>query len=88
VDLFKAGLGSEFHEAIAGLTENKKMRQRFKSWADDPDSLHETQFLKDINSLGKGRVAQRLASTLLAKGEDHCPPYIQAALDFMKEKLA
>jgi putative ATP-dependent endonuclease of OLD family len=88
VDLFKAALGSEFHEAIAGLTENKKMRRRFKSWADDPDSLDETQFLKDINSLGKGRVAQRLASTLLAKGEDHCPPYVQAAFDFMKEKLA
>jgi putative ATP-dependent endonuclease of the OLD family len=88
IDLFKAGAEEEFAETVKGLTENKKMHKRFEALVDDPGTLDPKQFLKDIDSLGKGRIAQRLASVLLAGEVDICPPYIAAALDYMKGKLA
>lgn len=87
VDMFRAG-AEEFAEAVKELTTNKQMHKRFEALADDPDKLDPKQFLKDIDSLGKGRVAQRLASILLAKSADVCPDYIGAAFDYMKKKLA
>ena len=87
VDLFRAGAEDEFAEAVKGLTSNKQMHKRFDALSDDPDKLDPKQFLKDINSLGKGRVAQRLASILAAENVDVCPAYIRAALDHMKKKL-
>jgi len=87
IDLFRAGAEDEFAEAVKGLTANKKMHKRFEALSRDPDKLDPKQFLKDIDSLGKGRVAQRLASILLAKEVDVCPPYIKAAVDYIKERL-
>jgi putative ATP-dependent endonuclease of OLD family len=87
IDLFKAGAEDEFAEAIKGLTSNKKMHERFDDLASDPSGLDPEQFLKDIDSLGKGRVAQRLASIFLAQNPDVCPPYIKAALDYIKAQL-
>jgi putative ATP-dependent endonuclease of the OLD family len=88
IDLFRAGAEDEFAEAVKGLTANEKMHKRFEALSRDPDKLDPKQFLKDIDSLGKGRVAQRLSSILLAEEVDVCPPYIKAALDYIKEKLA
>ncbi|HEV2521705.1 MAG TPA: AAA family ATPase [Candidatus Acidoferrales bacterium] len=88
IDLFNAGAEEEFAEAIKGLTGNKKMHKRFNALSSDPGTLDAKQFLKDIDSVGKGRIAQRLASIFLAGDADVCPPYIKAALDFMKDKLA
>ncbi len=88
LDLFKAGNEDEFAEAIKGLTNNKKMHARFEELSTDPESLDAAQFLKDIDSIGKGRLAQRLASIFLEQGVDVSPPYITAALDYIKVKLA
>jgi putative ATP-dependent endonuclease of OLD family len=87
VDLFKEGTEDQFAAAIEQLTENQKMRARFANLAAEPDELDPAAFLKDIDSVGKGRVAQRLASLFLAEGNDVCPPYIKSALDYMKAKL-
>jgi putative ATP-dependent endonuclease of OLD family len=87
IDLFKSGAEDEFEEAVRGLTENKKMLERFSSLAADPTKLDAAQLLKDINSIGKGRFAQRLATVLVENDVDICPPYIKAALDYMKAKL-
>lgn len=88
VDLFKTGAEGEFFEAISGLTSNKKMKSRFDALSQAPDSLDPVQFLKDIDSIGKGRVAQRLASIITAKEIDVCPTYIEDALKFLRVKLA
>jgi putative ATP-dependent endonuclease of OLD family len=88
VDLFREGSENQFAAAIKQLTENKKMRARFAKLGAEPDRLDPAAFLKDIDSLGKGRVAQRLASIFLSEGNDVCPPYIKSALDYMKAKLA
>jgi putative ATP-dependent endonuclease of the OLD family len=87
IDLFRAGAQEEIAEAVEGLTENKKMRKRFEVLADDPHKLDPVQFLKDIDSIGKGRFAQRLASILLEKNVDYAPSYIESALDYIKDKL-
>jgi len=88
IDLFNEGTEDEFAEAIKGLTDNKKMHERFDKFAKDPKTLDPKSFLKDIESLGKGRLAQRLASLFLAQDIDVCPPYIKSALDYLKAKLA
>ena len=87
IDVFRAGAEDHFLTAIKDLTTNKKMHARFASLATDPDSLDPSQFLKDIDSIGKGRVAQRLASVLTKEGVDVCPEYIESALDYLKAKL-
>ena len=72
---------------MKNLTANKKIHKRFKKLARFPDSLDQVQLLKDINSVGKGRFAQRLAAILLEKNLDVCPPYIAEALAYLKNKL-
>ena len=87
VDVFRAGAEEHFKTAALALSANKKMHARFGVLAGDPTSLDAKQFLKDIDSIGKGRFAQRLASALLAVKADVCPDYIKNALEYMREKL-
>jgi putative ATP-dependent endonuclease of the OLD family len=87
VDVFKAGAEDQFSKAVKALTTNKAMHKRFGALAADPASLDAKPFLKDIDSIGKGRVAQRLAAALLADGVDACPPYIRKALRYLRGKL-
>jgi putative ATP-dependent endonuclease of the OLD family len=87
IDVFKAGAEGEFLKAVEALTSNKKMHDRFSTLSADPASLNPEKFLKDIDSIGKGRVAQRLASVLIDENVDVCPPYIKAALDYLKAGL-
>lgn len=87
IDVLRAGAAQHYLAAIKGLTTNEKMHARFASLAKDPGSLEPSQFLKDIDSIGKGRVAQRVASVLTTDKVDVCPEYIKSALDFLKAKL-
>ena len=87
IDVFNAGAAEDFRKAIKGLSTNKKMHARFKELADDPNILDPSQFLKDIESVGKGRVAQRLAAVLLADDANVCPEYIKNALTYLTGKL-
>lgn len=87
VDVFNAGAEHHFQTAVENLTSNKKMHGRFVELSTDPASLDPTQFLKDIDSIGKGRMAQRLAAVFLAEKVDMCPQYIKAALKYLKAKL-
>ena len=64
------------------------MHARFDELAVDPGTLDPKQFLKDIDSIGKGRLAQRLASIFLVNKSRVCPAYIKAGFDYLKEKLA
>ena len=88
VDLFKEpDAAGHFLTAVKGLTDNNAMHKRFAALADDPKTLDPTQFLKDIDSIGKGRVAQRLAAVLLDAEEDICPTYIRSAFKYLKAKI-
>ncbi|MGJ8642218.1 MAG: ATP-dependent nuclease [Luteolibacter sp.] len=87
IDLFKNGAHQAFAESIKELTTNKKIHERFDKLADDPTTLEPRQLLKDINSVGKGRFAQRLAAVLQKKNLNVCPPYIAQALTYLKENM-
>jgi putative ATP-dependent endonuclease of the OLD family len=88
VDLFREDAEDQFAEAVRSLTGNESMQKRFAALAADPSKLDPTQLLKDIESIGKGRFAQRLAAVLLTAGVDCTPEYIASALDYLQEKLA
>lgn len=88
IDLYQAGAAHVFAKTIEGSTSNMAMRGRFNNWALSLEGFNPTQFLKDIDSVGKGRVAQRLASVILTDNANICPPYIKAALTYLKSKLA
>jgi len=87
IDLFKNGAHEAFAKAIKGLTTNKKIHERFDELSADPDSLDPKQLLKDINSVGKGRFAQRVAAVLEDNDLDVCPPYIADALTYLKSEM-
>ncbi|MDP9309328.1 MAG: AAA family ATPase [Chloroflexota bacterium] len=80
VDLFHCGLHQEMCEALAELSENRALQKRARDWQDDPTSVDITRLLNDIESVGKGRFAQRLVSKI--KG-NHCPAYIQEAINYV-----
>jgi len=79
IELWQSGLHSEIAETLKEFGGPKR-KLRAEEWEDDPDSLDQSQFLKDIERIGKGRFAQRLASRLTT---DACPRYIIDALDYV-----
>ena len=76
VDLFHSGLEDSFAEAMESLDVSVPMRTRMTDWASEPSDLDVRKFLRDIESVGKGRFAQRLASIVVQKKTSHCPEYI------------
>jgi putative ATP-dependent endonuclease of OLD family len=83
VDLFEAGLSLEFVKAMNALGTNKRMKQRMRDWASNGGNLNVEIFLRDIDRVGKGRFAQRLASIILSSGNKKCPKYIIDGLKFI-----
>jgi putative ATP-dependent endonuclease of OLD family len=86
VDLFKCGLQDAFAEAMDGLGRSARARERMKGWAIAPDTLEVETFLKDIENVGKGRFAQRLASIIIESTLTHCPQYISNGVKYVSSK--
>ncbi|MEK6320760.1 MAG: AAA family ATPase [Acidobacteriota bacterium] len=76
VDLFEAGLAGECSEAMAAVAEGEPMKERMQRWASGMDVLDVDVFLSDIETVGKGRFAQRLASLVAESGTVSCPAYV------------
>lgn len=77
VDLFRSGLQEEFAAAMEGTSGNRKATERMHGWAEEPDSLDIPAFLSDIDDVGKGRFAQRLATIIAGVKPTACPDYIK-----------
>lgn len=86
VDLLTAGLASEFSKTMNVVGTNARMKERMKGWADDIDSLDIDAFLIDIENVGKGRFAQRLASIIAESGTDACPEYFAKGVKHVADK--
>jgi len=71
---------------MEGLGGNSKVRDRMKNWAADPGVLKVDAFLKDIESVGKGRFAQRLASIIAESKTSSCPEYISNGVKYVAER--
>lgn len=90
VDLFTGGAEEEFQEVLLDeLSLGQVSTARLQGWVDDPSVLEDAdeaeKFLAMVERVGKGRMAQQLASTVT---EDHCPPYISAALTWLVHALS
>jgi putative ATP-dependent endonuclease of OLD family len=55
-------------------------------WSADPDQLDSEVFLQDIELVGKGRLAQRLASVITESKLKQCPKYILDGLKYVIDK--
>jgi putative ATP-dependent endonuclease of OLD family len=82
IDLFTSGIDLMIKEALVELAPSETARTRAKSWT--PAAFNSVQMLKDIEVIGKGRFAQRLAQKL---PEGACPSYIREALIYVKTRV-
>lgn len=98
IDLYNAGYIHQMNSAIKELCEVKIARGRFQELADQsvkagnkvvplPD---EKRFLKDIEYVGKGRFAQRVAMHInkMDPKFKHCPEYILKGVKYVADQLS
>lgn len=84
VDLFNAGFNEPI---IATLREGEfgaKRNGYIDDWEKDPTKLEEKKFLSLIETIGKGRFAQRLASRM---GNLAPPAYIRDAVNYVADRV-
>jgi len=86
VDLFRSGLAAELVKAMNTVGTNEAMKERMKDWAKGIKSPNVEAFLQDIDTVGKGRLAQRLAGIITESGAKSCPEYIAKALEYVTNK--
>lgn len=86
IDLWHAGMHLYIAEAFEALSDIGAAKGRIRAWADDPQTLEPKQFLKDIDRIGKGRFAQRLASVLIEKDAKECPSYLVEGIEYVAER--
>jgi putative ATP-dependent endonuclease of the OLD family len=84
IDLFKSGRHNSMCATLAELTESGAAEKRAGGWKAAPETLDAGRFLRDIEAIGKGRFAQRLATHI---NKDKCPQYIRDAVSFIKDSL-
>jgi putative ATP-dependent endonuclease of the OLD family len=80
VDLFKCGREKSMAKTLIELTESQAAKDRAQAWREHPESLNAKTFLRDIEVIGKGRFAQRLAGHLKNK---NCPVYVKKAIEYV-----
>jgi putative ATP-dependent endonuclease of the OLD family len=80
VDLFKCGREKSVTKTLIELAESQAAQERAEGWRDDPKTLNAKTFLSDIEAIGKGRFAQRLAGHLRS---NRCPDYIKEAIEYV-----
>jgi len=86
IDLLRSGLSDELVEAMNDVGTSEAMKERMKSWAKDMKTFDTEAFLNDIDTVGKGRFAQRLASIVTESETKSCPDYIDQAVKYVSKK--
>ena len=87
VATFKCGRNVSITKTIEELSRNKKARQRAASWRDKPASLDAVRLLADIETIGKGRFAQRLAARIAKGISKRCPDSVKEAIAYVAERV-
>lgn len=87
VAIFKSGRKLSVTKTIEELSRNKKARQRAASWRDTPGSLDADRLLGDIEAIGKGRFAQRLAARISKAKGNACPDSLREAIVYVAERV-
>ena len=87
VAVFNSGRHKSVTKTIEDLTRNPKARERAESWRNDPASLNTTKLLSDIEAIGKGRFAQRLASRIATVKGNACPDSVKGAIAYVADRV-
>jgi putative ATP-dependent endonuclease of OLD family len=87
VATFKCGRKLSVTRTIEELSRNKQARQRAASWRDNPRSLDVDLFLGDIEVIGKGRFAQRLAARISKTKGKACPDSVKEAIAYVAKRV-
>ncbi len=83
VELFLCGHHKSMCETLIELSGSNAAKKRAQVWLADPENFDKFQFLKDINMIGKGRYAQRLAARIK---DAFCPGYIEEAIKYVAQR--
>ena len=86
VDLYNASLGKEMSCTMKRLSKSKILCERAKQWLIDENQYDPDRLLKDIEAVGKGRFAQRLASVIEKSKTKKCPKYILDGVKYVAER--
>lgn len=87
VDLFYGGLCEQITQTMSEVSDSDAIKNRAKTfWQVDEKTWNDNQMLKDIESIGKGRFAQRLASIIEKSKTKKCPKYILDGIKYVIEK--
>lgn len=84
-DLFAAGAHGPIGQTLVDLAPGPTARQRAEGWIMNPAGVDQPQLLKDIETIGKGRFAQRLCRRLTAAD---CPAYIADAIEHVRARCS
>ena len=80
VDLIRCGYFESMADTLEELCTVKAAVKRAKNRAKERQLDDESEFLRDIGYVGKGRFAQRLAAKIASGEEKECPDYILKAI--------
>lgn len=87
IDLLRSGRGAPMCATLITLATTNTAKARAENWLSEKrvEEKDEGQLLADIESIGKGRFAQRLASAIAKseKGRPQGPAYILDALKYI-----
>jgi putative ATP-dependent endonuclease of OLD family len=84
LDLFKGGYADAIIETLREAKFGTERTKLIDAWDHDNDALDRQQFLSMVESIGKGRFAQSLASRMDGL---KVPPYISAAIKFIAARV-
>lgn len=87
VAIFNCGRKVILTRTIEELSRNKQARLRAASWRNEPTSLDADRLLSDVEAIGKGRFAQRLASRLSKVNGKACPDSVKEAIAYVAERV-
>lgn len=87
VAVFKCGRKKSVTMTIEELSRNKKAQARAASWRRNPGALNADRLLADIESIGKGRFAQRLASRIGRTKGKGCPDSVKEAIAYVAKRV-
>jgi putative ATP-dependent endonuclease of OLD family len=85
-ELFAAGLAVRMSRILrAELALGQVTLDRIDGWVAAPNTVDKGRLIDLIERVGKGRFAQRLASSATAA---NCPAYIRSGLEFIRDAVA
>lgn len=87
VAIFKCGRHKSVAITLESLAPGRRARQRATGWKNDSGTLDAARLLSDVDAIGKGRFAQRLARRIANVKGTACPQSVKEAIAYVAERV-